>query len=219
MASLTQGVTEDRLEGVPGVARVGPNAVTRLAEALVARHGQRLAWLVFAKAGQLGLLREPPASMVEEPVVTALHASLRHHLLPVEAAQVAADAGRMTADYLLAYRIPRPVQWLLRRLPPPLAARVLVGAIRRHAWTFAGSGRFTAHFGPPFQRRGLRPPLYLSIAGCPLCHGAASVLPVCDYYAATFQRLFRVLVAARTVVVETCCEASGATHCGFEVRW
>jgi divinyl protochlorophyllide a 8-vinyl-reductase len=213
------GVMEDGM----GTARIGPNAVTRLAEALVARHGQRLVYLVFAKAGQLGLLRTPPASMVEEPVVTALHASLRRHLLPMEAAQIAAEAGRLTADYLLANRIPRPVQWLLRGLPAPLAARVLVGAIRRHAWTFAGSGRFAARFAGRlaglFQRRGLRAPLYLSITGCPICQGERSVLPVCDYYAATFQRLFRELVSPRTVVVETCCEASGATHCGFEVRW
>lgn len=219
MASLTHGASDGALEGVTGTARIGPNAVTRLAEALVARHGQRLAWLVFAKAGQLALLRQPPASMVEEPVVTALHASLRRHLLPWEAAQVAAEAGRLTAEYLLAHRIPRPVQWVLRFLPAPLAARVLVAAIGRHAWTFAGSGRFTAHFAGLLQRRGLRAPLYLSIAGCALCRGELSVLPLCDYYTATFQRLFRELVSPRTVVVETCCEASGASHCGFEVRW
>ncbi len=39
--------------------------------------------------------------------------------------------------------------------------------------------------------------------------------PLCDYYAATFERLFRALVHPRAVVVETACEACGADAC----RW
>ena len=63
---------------------------------------------------------------------------------PVRGASRAKPAPR-TGDYLLAHRIPKPVQALLKRLPAPLAARVLLAAITRHAWTFAGSGRFEAH--------------------------------------------------------------------------
>jgi divinyl protochlorophyllide a 8-vinyl-reductase len=61
---------------------------------------------------------------------------LRADLGPAMAAEVARDAGLRTADYLLANRIPKPVQVLLKHLPAPLAARVLLSAIRRHAWTF-----------------------------------------------------------------------------------
>jgi len=43
--------------------------------------------------------------------------------------------------------------------------------------------------------------------------------PGCDFYAATFERLFRVLVHADARVVETACEACGAAECRFEVRW
>jgi hypothetical protein len=63
------------------------------------------------------------------------------------AAEVARSAGRRTADYLLAHRIPKPVQALLKALPARLAARVLLSAIARHAWTFAGSGVFSASTG------------------------------------------------------------------------
>jgi divinyl protochlorophyllide a 8-vinyl-reductase len=43
--------------------------------------------------------------------------------------------------------------------------------------------------------------------------------PVCDYYAATFEGLFRALVHPAARVVETECEACGAPACIFEARW
>jgi divinyl protochlorophyllide a 8-vinyl-reductase len=118
-----------------------------------------------------------------------------------------------TADYLLAHRIPLPVQRVLKRLPAGLAARVLLAAISRHAWTFAGSGRFSAS---PAGRG--RRPLVLEIRNNPLCRGHAAV-PACDFYAATFERLFQVLVHRDAQVVETACEACGDAACRFELRW
>jgi divinyl protochlorophyllide a 8-vinyl-reductase len=47
---------------------------------------------------------------------------------PRLAAEVSGHADRLTGDYLLANRIPWPVQALLHLLPAVLAARVLVGA-------------------------------------------------------------------------------------------
>jgi divinyl protochlorophyllide a 8-vinyl-reductase len=99
-----------------------------------------------------------------------------------------------TADYLLAHRIPKPVQALLKVLPAPLACRVLLAAIRRHAWTFAGSGRFSASGraagGADDPRQ-------------PAVRGVASDTPACDFYAATFEHLFRVLVHPRARCTET----------------
>ncbi|NVO08189.1 MAG: bacteriochlorophyll 4-vinyl reductase, partial [Rhodoferax sp.] len=83
-------------------------------------------------------------------------------------------------------------------------------AIRRNSWTFSGSGNLSTMAGPPAQ---------LSLTGCPLCRGATSDMPICDYYAATFERLFRELVAPRAVVKEVSCHALGAPACVFEVRW
>jgi divinyl protochlorophyllide a 8-vinyl-reductase len=43
--------------------------------------------------------------------------------------------------------------------------------------------------------------------------------PVCDYFAATFERLFRALVHADARVREVECAATGAPACVFEVGW
>ena len=189
--------------------RIGPNAVTRLAEALDALRGHAETVAVFARAGLCDRLAEPPERMVDESEVIALHAALRARL-PGEAAAIAADAGRRTADYLLEHRIPRVMRLLLPRLPARLAARILLAAIGRHAWTFAGSGRFTVLPG--------RVPRF-SIAGGPLARGMHAAAPVCDYYAATFQGLFRALLHPQAQVVETACEACGAPACVFEAHW
>jgi divinyl protochlorophyllide a 8-vinyl-reductase len=156
--------------------------------------------------------------MIDERVVTALHAALRLRLDAPQAARAALRAGELTADYLLANRIPRPVQAVLRVLPATPAAHVLVAAIGRHAWTFAGSGTFTVRFRPR-PRHVLAPRLQFSIDGCPVCSGASAAEPACAYYAGTFERLFRELVHPGTSVVESQCQAAGAPACVFDVRW
>ncbi len=87
---------------------------------------------------------------------------------------------------------------------------MLLRAISGHSWTFAGSGRFAIERGRP---------LVLSIAGCAICRGAHGPVPVCDYYAATFERLYRALVSPRSTVREISCQATGEPACRFEIRW
>jgi divinyl protochlorophyllide a 8-vinyl-reductase len=190
--------------------RIGPNAITRVAEALRARGGEAATTMIFARAGLLRYLADPPQAMVDESEVMRLHLELRHGIGRDEARRVALDAGRRTGNYLLAHRIPRAVQWLLRALPAALAARVLLSAIGRHAWTFAGSGEFSARVGQP---------VVLTLHDNPLCRGLALDEPACDYYAATFERLFRVLVHPAARVEEVGCESMGDPACVFEIRW
>lgn len=189
--------------------RIGPNAVTRLAEALDALRGQAETVAVFARAGLTERLLAPPERMVDEAEVIALHAALRARL-PEQAPAIAADAGRRTANYLLAHRIPRVMRLLLPRLPARLSARILLYAIGRHAWTFAGSGRFAVLPGAVVR---------FSITNGPLARGVRAYAPVCDYYAATFEGLFRALVHPATEVIEAACESCGAPACVFEARW
>lgn len=190
-----------------GEPRIGPNALTRMAEALAEQHGDALMYLAFVQAGLEHHLRDMPTKMVDEGDVIRLHAAVRA-MLGADGARVASRrAGLLTADYLLARRIPRPAQWVLKLLPPALASPALLAAIRRHSWTFAGSGRFTAVSG-----RNLR----MEIACCPICRGAKADDPICDYYAATFERLFRALIHPRISVTETQCQAQGAAACVFE---
>jgi divinyl protochlorophyllide a 8-vinyl-reductase len=193
--------------------RIGPNAIIRVADALPAFIGSAATFALFERSGLAGYLREPPGQMVDETEVRQLHGELRRSLGPEVAAEVARSAGRRTADYLLAHRIPKPVQTLLKVLPARLAAHLLLSAVRRHAWTFAGSGHFSARTGRPGA------PVVLAIRDNPLCRGVTSEMPACDFYAATFERLFQVLVARRARVVEVACEACGDAECRFEVHW
>lgn len=195
---------------------IGPNAVTRLAEALDAMVGSEHTASIFGEAGQSYFLARPPTEMVDERAVTALHVAMRHQLDPARATAACRRAGELTADYLLANRIPRPVQGLLKLLPATLAARVLVAAIGRHAWTFAGSGAFSARFQP---RAAGRARLRFRIEGCLVCRRVSAKEPACEYYAATFERLFRTLVHRDAAVRETRCEACGDPACEFDIRW
>lgn len=122
------------------VGRVGPNAVLQLAAVLRAEGGDVLAAKVFGAAGQGALLEAPPTAMVDERVPAALFAAL-WRVRPDDAPRLAAAAGALVADYVVANRIPRAVRALLRLLPDPVAARLLLQAIHRASWTFAGSGR------------------------------------------------------------------------------
>lgn len=207
MAALLEG---DAAAG--HTARIGPNAITRMAEALAALQGREAQRAVFARAQLTHYLATPPESMVDEAEVQRLHRAVRDTFDPASARRIALLAGERTGDYLLAHRIPRVVQRVLMLLPAPLAARVLLSAIRRHAWTFAGSGHFAADVGRPIR---------LAITHCPLCrHEAASAGSTqCDYYAATFERLLRTLVQRDIRVTEVQCEAAGGSACEFEARW
>jgi divinyl protochlorophyllide a 8-vinyl-reductase len=190
--------------------RIGPNAIIRVAEVLRDTCGRDGTAAVFAAAGISHHLERPPTSMVDELEVTRLHRALRAALGTARAREVGAEAGRRTADYLLAHRIPHRVQWLLRHLPAGIAARLLIAAIGRHAWTFAGSGRFGVVQWSPLR---------LQIVGNPLCRELRANEPVCDYYSATFERLFRVLVHPDACAREVACESTGAPACVFELRW
>lgn len=190
--------------------RIGPNAITRVAEALSAMEGASAARRVFGRAGLQPHLTDAPTDMVDETHVTRLHKALIDDLGAARAREIGWLAGQHTADYLLANRIPRLAQRVLRILPAPIASRLLAKAIARNAWTFAGTGTFSARHG--------RPTIF-SIADCPICRGQKATAPCCDFYAATFERLYVRLVHPHARVVETDCQAMGATACLFAITW
>jgi len=190
------------------ISRIGPNAITRVAEALIAAQGSADA--VFAAAGLTQYLAEPPETMVDERDVIALHRALRAELDAESAGRIGYDAGLRTGDYLLANRIPKPAQRILKLLPPAPASRMLLKAVGKHAWTFSGSGHFSYRIGRPVQVR---------IQDCPLCRGSRADRPLCDFYRGAFERLFTTLVHRQTQVTETQCQAMGADACLFEMRW
>jgi divinyl protochlorophyllide a 8-vinyl-reductase len=197
-------------EAADPFGRIGPNAITRVAEALSTMEGKSAAQRVFGRAGLQIYLADAPTDMVDETHVIRLHRALVDDLGAARAREVGWMAGQHTADYLLAHRIPPLAQRVLRALPAPLASRLLAKAIARNAWTFAGTGTFSARH---------RRTTVFSIANCPICRGQKAAAPCCDFYAATFQRLYIRLVHPHARVIETECQAMGAMACSFAITW
>ncbi len=184
-------------------ARIGPNAVLQLVPVLDRVVGRAARVRMMAGAG----LFEMPdgTTMIDEGPVARLHQHMRRDL-PDLAPAIARAAGRRTGDYILIHRIPRPAQALLHVLPAALSARLLAQAIARHAWTFAGSGRF---------RVASRAPLVFEIADNPMVRGEHARAPVCHWHAAVFARLYARLVAPDYTCTEIACCATGAPACRF----
>lgn len=155
-------------------------------------------------------LAGPPdgTAMIPQGEAVRLHRALRA-AEPVAWPALLAEAGARTADYILANRIPAPARGLLRLLPAGPAARLLSRAIARHAWTFAGTGRFRAVDSWTFE-----------IAGNPFVGGETSAHPVCVWHAAVFEGLYSSLVSGRCRCREVRCGAQDGAGgvCRFAVR-
>lgn len=101
-----------------------------------------------------------PTEMIDEREPQALIKALVELVGPRLATTILRDAGHRTGDYLLANRIPRIAQWVMRALPRRVGLRLLLGAMQKNAWTFAGSGRFSC------ATARAHPSCYLSRARC-----------------------------------------------------
>lgn len=185
-----------------GEARVGPNAILQTMEALTDVGGADLTRRIFGSAGLLPLLESPPEDMVPETWAFDLHRTIATELPEGDAARVAVDAGRRTGRYILENRIPAVARKVLRILPAPAAGPILLRAIERHAWTFAGSAEVSIETGTP---------MYFFIYDNPLA------IPGCSWHCAVFETLFRVLVSPHTRITHSCCCANGADACVFEI--
>ncbi len=206
-ALVTERAAPQTAAGSPAAAarypaRIGPNAVIQTAGAIGALLGDVEARRIFACAGLSDYLDEPPAGMIDEREAIRLFAALSRCLAPDVSTRVLAEAGSRTGNYILAHRIPRAAQRLLVVLPDLVASRLLLSAIERHAWTFAGSGRVRTERGRN---------LAIVIAGNPLAVAG------CPWHTAVFERLFRTLVSGRVGVRQVACCASGASACRFEI--
>lgn len=186
--------------------RVGPNAITRTYEAIVALEDRRLADEIFAHAGLADYVPCPPTAPVPVAEFRALIATTHRLLGRARALAVLADAGRRVGQYVLHHRIPRPMRWLLPRLPAAWSTRVLFAAMRRNAWTFAGHApvTFDAHAGGRIE-----------IVGAPTAHvrGADAA---CGFYSAAFTVLMAALVRPAPMMREVRCAATGDGPCCFE---
>lgn len=187
-------------------ARIGPNSLIQTGQALAALFGDETARRIFGRAGIGHRYAHPPGTMLDEREPQRLFAVLCDTLSDRDATRVLAEAGHRTGHYLLANRIPKPARWLLPRLPSAISARLLVRAISAHAWTFAGSGRFSR------EVRGWRQPVVqLAIQENPLA------TPGCPWHGAVFERLFATLTATQVSVLHPSCQAKGNDCCQWTV--
>lgn len=164
-------------------ARIGPNAILQLVAILDVEEGRPIRDWIMRASGQS--VPPPDAGMWPEAACRAVHLAV-YRDLPDRADALMTKAGSATADYILAHRIPGPAKGLIRVLPSRLGARLLTAAISRHAWTFAGSGRFrvVAHA-----------PLTFEIEDNPLSPGPANgKMRPSPWHAAVFTRLYQALV-------------------------
>ena len=187
-------------------ARIGPNAIIQTGQALSALYGSGAARLIYEAAGLGAYLGDPPKSMIDEREPVALFAAIQATLPPAEADRVLAEAGHRTGYYILENRIPPIARHVLPMLPPGLSSRVLVSAISRHAWTFAGSGCFKGSV-----MGWSRPVVTLAIAANPLA------TPGCPWHGAVFQRLFASLCGDVGSVRHSQCCARGDRFCITQV--
>jgi len=181
--------------------KIGPNAVIQLAETVKARFGWDTAAALFSAAGVGEMLDRPPKDMTDERIPAALYDHL-WETFPDSAPTLAAEAGQRTADYVMGNRIPRPVQWLLKVLPRPLGARLLLWAIKKNAWTFVGSGHCAVAYGDP---------CIITVRNNPL------KMPDCAWHCAVFERMFTTMIAAGTKVRHSHGTIEGFPVCRFEI--
>ena len=184
--------------------RIGPNAITQLIAPLQRAYGTEVSEAVFTSAGIGRLLHEPVADMVPELAVRALFEALQVELGEQVSARLLTEAGHGTALYVLEHRIPRLVQALLKALPAAAAGRLLLKAIGKHAWTFAGSGEFAV--------TGRRP------ASIEIAHNPIAT-PGCPWHQAVFLTLFTTLVSPGVRVEHPECQCLGAGSCRFIVHY
>jgi divinyl protochlorophyllide a 8-vinyl-reductase len=189
-------------------ARIGPNTIIQLAHVLRDRYGEYLAGsLLFESTGYA--MTALPGAMVDEREAQAFVRTVMTQLGERPGADVLREAGLRTADYLMANRIPRPAQWVMKALPARAGLSLLLKAMRANAWTFAGSGAFSVRT----HAQGAD----LTFHACAMCRDMRADGPVCDFYAGTFEHLIRTLVAPRAQVTEVECQAQGGHCCRFEV--
>jgi len=188
-----------------GIGRIGPNVIIQTARALEQRLGRERAGRILVDSTQ-HTFDTLPHGMIDEARATALMRRLVEEHGTTFTRSVMRDAGTRTGDYLLAHRIPRIARILLPLLPTSAALRLLLQAIGRHTWTFAGSANVRITPGNP---------AVISLSRCPLCAGILSDVHLCDFYTGTFARLARVLLGPSAYAEEVACESTGDSACRF----
>jgi divinyl protochlorophyllide a 8-vinyl-reductase len=182
-------------------AKIGPNSIIQTVTALETLYGRSEAEAILKRAGQGHWIGNLPSEMTEESKFHTLAGALLKEVGEQKTAAILEDSGRRTAAYLLKVRIPGFFQNILRPLPPGLAFRLLLFAISKNAWTFAGSGEFS-------YTSGKKPEIKVKVT-CP------SQPVVGNFYLGTFETLLEKLVNQNTSIKASIEKKGSAILCTY----
>jgi len=171
----------------PSGNRIGPNALIQTINALREFYIESQIASMLRQSNQDYLLHQSPQEMIEEGEFDRLALNLCDHIGVMPTRKVLQRSGELTADYLLAHRIPKPFQELLKVLPRQLALRLLFMSMSQNAWTFIGSGEFT------YDMSGHMPVVKIT-------SDFASMEAACGFFGGTFEHLIRKLIDTRVSV-------------------
>ncbi|MEN0000547.1 MAG: bacteriochlorophyll 4-vinyl reductase [Pseudomonadota bacterium] len=183
--------------------RVGPNALIQTLSAVRALAGSAMQDAVLNASG----LKLPPGGwqdMVPADQVNRLNGAVLTVLGRDAATKALRDAGHRTGQYILDNRIPRLAQGALGLLPSRLARSLLLKAIGKSAWTFAGSAEVSV--GPD----------WILIWNNPVCLGQSGY-DGCAWHTGVFQVLFQTILKTDVDVRETHCIGRGDPYCRFKI--
>lgn len=131
--------------------RIGSDAVLHTLDALSEVGGDHLTQEIIDAAGLRHVVGQTLQEMVPQSVFSALVQSIEDLLPRSQVDLVAVKSGRKTGAVLLEQYIPEMAQKLLRTLPKRVAGPLLLRALEKHAWTFAGSASVHHIDGPPLK--------------------------------------------------------------------
>jgi divinyl protochlorophyllide a 8-vinyl-reductase len=197
-----QAASGAAMEAVSTTDEVGPNAILQTAQAIAQLHGEAVRDAVLSQA-HLPPWGAAPHGLVDAALVRNLNQALRQTLGPDAALATMRRAGELTGGYILANRIPRRAIAALRLMPAPLGVNMLLMAIARHSWTFAGNASVEIRHGWRHYA--------ISIRQNPIAFGP------CVWHEAVFATLLTPLAGKGLRVRETACCRDGAQACRFEV--
>lgn len=192
-----------------GTGKIGPNAIIQTVAALREILGDDAARAALVRGGAGNLPDHLPHELIDEREFHALVELLLEQIGEERTLHVMVRSGQLTSDYVFANRIPVVARALLRLLPPRLGLRLLLPAMQRHTWTFAGSGVFAYD---------LTPTPSLSIANGSLFDTPAMAAAMCAYYRGAFEQMFRKLICPQATLRELECQARGDRRCRYVIQ-
>ncbi len=183
--------------------RIGSDAVLQTLDALGEVGGELLAHKVLEAAGLRYVLDQKLQEMVPQNLFLGLVRAIEDTLPRSQVDLVAVTSGRKTGSVLLEQYIPDMAQKLLHTLPPHVAGPLLLHALEKHSWTFAGSAKVHYEAGPPLQ---------LVIENNPMAVWG------CLWQCALLEAVFRSLISADARVWHMACCAEHKPSCVYMIE-